>query len=124
MAALIGRLRREYDLVLIDSPPLLPVTDAAAVAPATDGVLLVCRFRQTTKVQVEAAAAALRAVSAPLLGTVFTMVPMTGPRAYRQYSSYYRTAGAVTDPVALADLQPAGSRSTSARHTDTTGDRR
>jgi non-specific protein-tyrosine kinase len=77
-------------MVLIDSPPLLPVTDAAAVAPATDGVLLVCRFRRTSRTQVENAAGALHAVSAPLLGTVFTMVPSTGPRAYAPYNAYYR----------------------------------
>ncbi len=81
----------QYDVVLIDSPPLLPVTDAAAVAPATDGAILVCRFKETTRDQVAAAVEALDAVSARVLGTVFTMVPSTGPRAYAQYNAYYRT---------------------------------
>ena len=48
-----------YDTVLVDTPPLLPVTDAAAVAPAADGVLLVTRFRKTTREQVAAAVAAI-----------------------------------------------------------------
>jgi succinoglycan biosynthesis transport protein ExoP len=91
MEAMLGELREQYDVILIDTPPLLPVTDAAAVAPATDGAILVCRFKQTTRSQVVAAAEALDAVSAPLLGTVFTMVPSTGPRAYAQYNAYYRT---------------------------------
>jgi non-specific protein-tyrosine kinase len=91
MEALLGALRERYDAVLIDTPPLLPVTDAAAVAPATDGVLLVCRFRRTSRPQVESAAAALDAVGARVLGTVFTMVPSSGPRAYAQYNGYYRT---------------------------------
>ena len=39
----------------------------------------------------KSAVEALEAVSAPLLGTVFTMVPASGPRAYAQYNSYYRT---------------------------------
>jgi tyrosine-protein kinase len=122
MAVLVDELRSAYDVVLIDSPPLLPVTDAAAVAPATDGVLLVCRFRQTTKAQVEAATAALRAVSAPLLGTVFTMVAARGPRAYRQYTSYYRADRPVAPaPEDLfATLQPAASNG----RRSTTGDRR
>ena len=53
-------LRDEYDVVLIDSPPLLPVTDAAAVAPATDGAILICRYKKTTRTQVATAVSALR----------------------------------------------------------------
>ena len=89
--ALLAELRAHYDAILIDTPPLLPVTDAAAVAPATDGAILVCRFKQTTRSQVESAVQALSAVSAPLLGTVLSMVPSSGPHAYAQYNSYYRT---------------------------------
>lgn len=102
MQALLADLRESYDLVLIDTPPLLPVTDAAAVAPATDGAVLVCRFKETTRTEVESAVAALGAVSARLLGTVFTMVPRSGPRAYGRYNAYYRAA----QPVTPAD--PAG----------------
>jgi polysaccharide biosynthesis transport protein len=90
MRALLAELRAHYDAILIDTPPLLPVTDAAAVAPATDGAILVCRFKQTTRSQVESAVQALSAVSAPLLGTVFMMVPSSGPHAYAQYNNYYR----------------------------------
>jgi non-specific protein-tyrosine kinase len=98
MTALLEELRDRYDMVLLDSPPLLPVTDAAAVAPATDGAILVCRFNETTREQIGRAAEALRAVSAPLLGTVFTMVPDSGPRAYAQYNSYYPTQVADAGP--------------------------
>jgi capsular exopolysaccharide synthesis family protein len=92
MKAVLAELRERYDVVLIDTPPLLPVTDAAAVAPATDGAILVCRFKETTHDQVASAVEALHAVSAPLLGTVFTMVPSSGPRAYAQYNAYYRSS--------------------------------
>ncbi len=98
MAGMLQKLRDMYDVVLIDSPPLLPVTDAAAVAPATDGAIVICRYKKTTTTQVGTAVSALRAVSAPVLGTVFTMVPSSGPRAYAQYNSYYRTEKA-TDSV-------------------------
>ena len=89
MAALLGELRARYDVVLVDSPPLLPVTDAAALSPATDGAILVCRFKKTTREQVGQGAAALAAVSVPLLGTVFTMVARSGSRAYAHYNVYY-----------------------------------
>lgn len=90
MAALLDDQRSRYDVVLLDTPPLLPVTDAAAVAPATDGAVLVCRFKTTKRDQVRSAVAALAAVSTPLLGTVFTLIPATGPRADAQYNAYYR----------------------------------
>ena len=91
MANLLTEVRTRYDLVLLDTPPLLPVTDAAAVAASTDGALMICRYKSTTREQVESAAAALRAVGAPLLGTIFTMVPANGPRAYAKYNTYYRS---------------------------------
>lgn len=89
MGALLGELRDRYDVVLVDSPPLIPVTDAAAMAPATDGAILVCRFKKTTREQVGRGAAALAAVSVPLLGTVLTMVPRSSSRAYARYNAYY-----------------------------------
>ena len=91
MAALLDDLRGRYDLVLLDTPPLLPVTDAAAVAPAADGVVVVCRFKQSRCAQLQSAVDGLDAVSATLLGTIFTMVPGSGPRAYAQYNAYYRS---------------------------------
>jgi capsular exopolysaccharide synthesis family protein len=115
MAALLSDLRNQYDVVLLDLPPLLPVTDAAAVAPATDGVVLVCRFRTTTRDQVSSAVAGLEAVSTPLLGTVFTLVPVAGPRAYAQYNAYYRSEHPIV-PASPPVGMPAVSRPT-ASHT-------
>ena len=91
MASMLVELRGHYDMILIDTPPLLPVTDAAAVVPATDGALLVCRYKKTSRAQLTAAAEALRNVSATLLGTVFSMVPSKGPHAYAEYKAYYRS---------------------------------
>lgn len=99
MRALLQQLRSSYDVILIDTPPLLPVADSAALAPATDGAVMVCRFNKTTKAQVEAAAATLGAVSAPLLGTVLTMLPGSGPHAYARYNGYYRSDQAVSYPL-------------------------
>lgn len=112
MRGLLASVRARYDAVLIDTPPLLPVTDAAAVAPGTDGVILVCRFKKTTRSQLEAAVGALQAVSAPVLGTVFSMVPNSGPRGYAPYHAYYRTE----TPVAPAEpVQPATAATNGAR---------
>jgi non-specific protein-tyrosine kinase len=98
MKSMLSELREQYDVVLIDTPPLLPVTDAAAVAPATDGAILVCRFKRTTTAQVGAATGALAAVTAPLLATIFTMVPDKHPAKYR-YDSYYRAGTGASEAV-------------------------
>lgn len=103
MANLLAEMRMSYDVILVDTPPLLPVTDAAAVAPATDGVLLVCRFKATSREQVSMARHALDAVGAQVLGTVFTMVPASGPRAYGQYNAYYRTDATGLRAVPVVD---------------------
>jgi len=102
MGALLGELRDRYDMVLVDSPPLIPVTDAAAMAPATDGAILVCRFKKTTREQVGRGAAALAAVSVPLLGTVFTMVPRSGSGAYARYNGYHHAEWPPTVATARA----------------------
>ena len=73
LADLLGDMRNHYHFIVVDTPALLPVSDAAAVAARADGVVLVVQHRQTSKEQVAAAVAALRSVSARLLGTVLTM---------------------------------------------------
>lgn len=67
---LIGDLRNQYDYVIIDSPPLLPVTDGALLARIADGALLVVRTGRTTSEQVEQSVDALRKANASLLGLV------------------------------------------------------
>ena len=55
MAQLLDRVRAEYDIVIIDSPPLLPVTDAALLAARADGTLIVVRHGKTRRDQLAAA---------------------------------------------------------------------
>ncbi|WP_346105637.1 polysaccharide biosynthesis tyrosine autokinase [Pseudonocardia alni] len=69
MQLLLDDARRRYDYVLVDCPPVLPVTDTIALSPATDGVLFVCRLEVTTVPQVAASMSALRAASANVVGT-------------------------------------------------------
>lgn len=89
MADLIRNARAAYDLVLIDTPPLLPVIDAAVVGAAADGVMLVVRYGKTTTQQVEGAIDALRSVDARLLGVVINRAPSGRP--WNMTTSYYST---------------------------------
>ncbi len=80
MTDLLTSLREMYDVVLVDSAPLLPVTDAAVLAPRVDATLLVVRYGRTHVQDVYAARDALHAVSGRILGVVLTMARNAGPR--------------------------------------------
>lgn len=84
---LLGELRAKYDYVIVDSTPLLAVTDAAIIAAGADAVLLMTRFGRTKRDQVTHAVDSLKSVGAPLLGAVFTMMPMRGNSSY-SYTYY------------------------------------
>jgi capsular exopolysaccharide synthesis family protein len=85
MAALLERQRTTFDLIIIDTPPLLPVTDAAVVAAYADGAVLVARAGKTPQQRVRMAAASLRAVDARLLGCVLNMQRSKGATEYYYY---------------------------------------
>jgi capsular exopolysaccharide synthesis family protein len=90
MHRLVDELRTRFEVIVIDTPPLLPVTDAAVVAAHADGVVLVVRAGRATRHQVEQSMRALSAVGANLVGFVMTWVQPghgSGYDAYGQYTS-------------------------------------
>ncbi len=104
--ALLKRLSGEYDRVILDSPPAVPVTDAAVLSAAVDGVLLVVRRREAQRDLVQRAVEHLGAVGAHLLGAVLNAVEEEGKR-YRAYYAAY-PGGDLPPPAA----NPAGSTGT------------
>ncbi|WP_432834212.1 polysaccharide biosynthesis tyrosine autokinase [Dactylosporangium sp. CA-092794] len=70
MTRLLAEVSEAYDYVVVDSSPLLVVTDAAVVASRADGAVLVARAGRTTVAQAQAAVQAIEAVSARLFGCV------------------------------------------------------
>lgn len=83
----LDELRGRFDYVVIDSSPLLAVTDAAVLAAGADGVLIMARFGQTKRDHLAHAVGSLQDVGATLLGAVFTMTPARGHASY-SYSYY------------------------------------
>ncbi|MDO4252733.1 MAG: polysaccharide biosynthesis tyrosine autokinase [Rothia sp. (in: high G+C Gram-positive bacteria)] len=83
MSQLVQELSQEF-MVIIDVPPLLPVTDASLLATAVDGVVLVAAVGKTRKEHLEEAARMLAAVKAQLLGVIINRTPASGLG-----SSYY-----------------------------------
>jgi capsular exopolysaccharide synthesis family protein len=89
MHVLMNELRRHFDIIVIDTPPLLPVTDAAIAGVMADGVVLVARHSATRRDQIATAVGMLQAVDANLVGTVLNMAPTTAdtPDSYHSYHS-------------------------------------
>lgn len=86
---LLAELRAEFDYVIVDSTPLLAVTDAAILAAAADGVLMMARFGKTKRDELAHAVGSVEGVGASMLGTVFTMLPSRGSSSYGYGYSYY-----------------------------------
>lgn len=86
MSKLIGRLEEVFDAVIIDAPPLLPVTDAAVLAQEVGGVVLVVGSSRVKSPDLQRSLASLEMVGADLLGLVVNLVPSKGPDAYGYYS--------------------------------------
>ncbi|WP_431237357.1 polysaccharide biosynthesis tyrosine autokinase [Mycolicibacterium aichiense] len=84
----LGELRSQFDYVIVDSSPLLAVTDGAILAANADGTLVVARCADTKREQLGHAIEVLNDVGAKLLGAVLTMIPTRGPRSYT-YDHYY-----------------------------------
>ena len=73
---LIRMLRKEFDYILIDSPPLLPVTDGGLIAQQADGVLLVVKAGSTKVDQFRGGRDLLSKVNASVLGVLLNMIPL------------------------------------------------
>lgn len=76
-----------FDYVIIDSPPILLVTDAAVIGKRTNGVLLVAASASTRKQSLAGAANSLQTAGGHLRGIVVTMLPTKGPDSYA-YGAY------------------------------------
>jgi capsular exopolysaccharide synthesis family protein len=78
----------ENAIVLIDAPPLLPVTDAAVLSRVADGAIVVIRTGRTTQEQLGQSLGNLEKVKGRILGAVLNYVPTKGTDAYSYYGTY------------------------------------
>lgn len=87
---LVEGLRERFDVILLDTPPVLAVTDARIVSTVADAVLMMVRWDETPRRAVVEALRDLRSVEAPVIGNVFTMVNEGRAATYAEgiYSSY------------------------------------
>jgi succinoglycan biosynthesis transport protein ExoP len=105
MEELLGALKATYEVVLVDCPPLLPVTDPMVVSRFADGVLLVIRAGVTTRDQAEAAKAACAKAGAKIFGAVLNASPVVEGDQPADYSYYGETKRAATNFATDAGLE-------------------
>jgi capsular exopolysaccharide synthesis family protein len=91
-AELVKQLRERFDRIIFDSPPVLPVTDAAVLARVLDGIVIVARGFKTDRNAAIMSVRQLRDVNAHIVGVVINAVDL-GRRDYKQYYYYYRREG-------------------------------
>jgi non-specific protein-tyrosine kinase len=88
MREILIQLEGQCDITLIDTPPVLSVTDSCALAPAADGVLLVVKPGFTKQAALIQAVEELRRANARLLGIVLNDVNARSTRYYHYYRGY------------------------------------
>ena len=123
----LDALRAKFDTIIIDTPPLLAVTDPSAVAPRVDSVLLVMRITKNVRPNAQRAKEVLDGLGANVVGVVVNGVEMrqgyghdSGYRRYAtgygyrdiNYGDYYEDEAdekAANEPVATPPVKPAAS---------------
>ncbi len=89
MQRILQRCRELYDFVLVDVPPVLAVSDAVALAPSVDGVLLVASHGMATREGARRSVEMLKKVEARVLGLVVNNVEISTRRYGYGYYGYY-----------------------------------
>jgi capsular exopolysaccharide synthesis family protein len=91
MPGLIAQFRDRYDMILIDTPPMLIMPDARALGRIADGVILVARSGRTARTAVQAAVRRLTEDRTHVLGLVLNDWDV-GSSSYKYYSHYQQSA--------------------------------
>jgi hypothetical protein len=91
MSFLIASLKEKFDVLVIDSPPILPASDALLLAPQADGVVLMVKAGNINREMVKKTIEQLRMAQANLLGLVLSQVDVKREGYYKYYHKYYST---------------------------------
>jgi Mrp family chromosome partitioning ATPase len=89
MEEVLSLLAQHFQYIVIDSPPVLSVTDALVLSPQVDGVVMVIHGGKTPRDAVRRADGHLRDVGAKILGALINNVDMESSDYYYYYRHYY-----------------------------------
>lgn len=85
MKEILNGLKKRYDQVLLDVPPVIPVTDAAVLVPTVDGIILVIKAESTRLEVIEHAQFLIQQAKGKILGYVLTSVEYHIPEYIHKY---------------------------------------
>ena len=98
LAKLIERVRKDYDLIIIDAPPVLAVPDARLIGQLADTIMYVVRWESTPKVQLQQGLHAFSTINAPINNLVLNLIDPKKMKSYGygesyggKYAGYYET---------------------------------
>ena len=92
MKAIIEELKKKYDRIIIDTPPIMPVTDPLVISKLVDGVILVVKIGKISRDSVRKSKEKLQSVNANILGIILNDLEFVNKGygyGYNYYSSYY-----------------------------------
>jgi Mrp family chromosome partitioning ATPase len=87
MSAILSELRRHYEIVIVDAPPLIPLVDGRALGELADGIIMAVGWDRTPEDLVMRALGLLSSLRDRILGTVLTRVDLRRLRGYDYYQS-------------------------------------
>ena len=98
MDDLLAELRKRFDLVIVDTPPVLALAEARLLSVKVDAVVFIVRWRKTPSRAAEIGLATLKSSGANVLGVALSQVNLDSQRSfgygdssyyYDRYRSYY-----------------------------------
>jgi len=89
MMFVLDNLSALFDFVILDTPPVLPASDALMIAPKTDGILMVVKANAVNKKYIKDALGQIESSATKILGLILNRVDINKERYYRYYRKYY-----------------------------------
>jgi hypothetical protein len=89
MSFLLSYLNRRFEILVIDSPPILPTSDALLLAPQIDGLVLMVKAGQVNRELIKKAVDQIRLAQANIVGVVINEVDVKREGYYKYYHKYY-----------------------------------
>ena len=89
MSELISEVKQRFDLVLIDSPPILGVSDASVISSEVDQTMIVIQHRKLPRNMLIRVKQAVENVGGDIIGVVLNNVDVRSDNQYQYYTSYY-----------------------------------
>ena len=89
MEFLMQYLKKNFDFIVIDSPPVMPATDAILMAQRTEGTIMVMKCGHADRKIIKGVLDQYNTAGLPIVGTVLNQVDMKKEGYYRYYHKYY-----------------------------------